>query len=135
MPFGLLDWLRRPRWCRVRLQRNTQTLATLNLERADTPWRRARGLMGRTAVEGDGMLFIYPWPRVARIWMAGTRIPLDVLFIDRAGQVVALAEGLQPHDKHPVSSGRPVKWVIELPAGRVVELGVRTGDVLELLAT
>lgn len=113
----------------VEIVRDHQTVASFTLEIANTPFRRARGLMGRAALEGaDGMLFVYPWSRTVRIWMAGTHIPLDVLFIDRSGSIVKVATNLQPLSKKWVSSDKPVKWVIEIAAGRAAALGLAVGD-------
>lgn len=121
-----------PRQRAVEIMRDHQALASLSLEVADTPYRRARGLMGHATLEGtDGMLFVYPWPRTVRIWMAGTSIPLDVVFVDRSGMIVKVAAGLQPHCKKWVSSDKPVKWVLEIAAGRAAALGVKPGDRIE----
>ncbi|GEM_PF-5983955 len=124
----LRRYLAGPGRCRAQVLREGRDLASFALELADSPLRRARGLMGRAALEGDGMLFVYPWPRTARIWMAGTHIPLDVLFVDRAGSIVKIAPELAPLDRKAVSSGQPVKWVIEIAAGRAAALGLAVGD-------
>lgn len=117
----------------IEIMRDHRAVASFALEVADTPFRRARGLMGRAALEGaDGMLFVYPWSRTARIWMAGTLVPLDAVFIDRSGMIVKVATDLQPHCKKWVSSGRPVKWVLEIAGGRAAALGVAVGDRVEL---
>jgi uncharacterized membrane protein (UPF0127 family) len=120
----------RPRPRRVSLRRGEAVLGHLVVEMAATPWRRARGLMGRDRIEGDGMLLAYPWPRVARIWMHRTTLALDVLFIDAGGWVIGMAEGLQPGARSVVSSAQAVKWVLELPAGRCAGLAVEIGDRL-----
>lgn len=118
--------------CEVRLFRQDgSSIAALRLEIADTVRRRARGLMGRAELEADGMLFVYPWPRTARIWMAGTLIPLDAVFVDRTHTIVSIAADLQPHSRKWVSSGRPVKWVLEIRAGRAAALGLKPGDRVE----
>lgn len=131
---GMLGWGVSDKRCSVRIVRDgEQCLASLSLELANTIPRRARGLMGRAALEGrDGMLFVYPWPRIVRIWMAGTHIPLDAMFVDRSGLIVKVVADLQPHCKKWVFSEKPVKWVLELAAGRAAKLGVAVGDRVEL---
>lgn len=122
-----------PRLCRIVISRGLQPLASFTVEVADGLFSRAKGLMGRPALEGsDGMLFVYPWPRTARIWMARTLIPLDAVFVDRAGAVVKIAANLQPHAKTPVSSDGPVKWVLEIAAGSAASHGLAIGDRLEI---
>ena len=117
----------------VEIIRDHRAVASLSLELADTLFRRAKGLMGRAALEGtDGMLFVYPWSRTVRIWMAGTLYPLDVVFIDRAGTIVKVATDLQPLSKKWVSSDKPVKWVIEIAAGRAAALGLTVGDQVQI---
>lgn len=117
----------------VAIMRDREQLASLSLELADTTFRRARGLMGRASLEGiDGMLFVYPWPRITRIWMANTHMPLDALFVDRSGIIVKIAADLQPLSKQWVSSEKPVKWVLEIASGQAAALGLLVGDRLAL---
>lgn len=116
---------------RVTIWRDRQALATLSPEVADTIFRRAKGLMGRPALGADGMLFVYPWPRTVRIWMAGTLIPLDAVFVDRTNAIVKIAADLQAGSRKWVSSDRPVKWVLEIPAGQAFKLGLKIGDRIE----
>lgn len=130
----MLGWGASHKRCRVRIVRGGERcLASLNLELAKTIPRRAKGLMGRTALEGtDGMLFVYPWPRTVRIWMAGTPMSLDAVFVDRAGKIIKIAADLQPYCKKWVSSEKPVKWVLEITAGRAAKLGMVVGDRIEI---
>lgn len=102
---------------------------------ASNPLARARGLMGRTAWEGvEGMLFVYPWPRKTGIWMAGTHLPLDAVFVDRGGRIVGIARDLQPFSKSVQGSTTAVKWLVELPAGRCESMGLSVGDNLKVPA-
>lgn len=129
---AMLDVNRKPYLVRV-LRNGEECLASLHLEVANTIRLRAKGLMGRASLDGaDGMLFIYPWPRTVRIWMAGTRIPLDALFIDRSGMIIKIARNMQPHTKKWVSSDEAVKWVIEIGGGRAEKLGIVAGDKVEI---
>jgi uncharacterized protein len=58
-------------------------------------------------------------------WM---RFPLDVLFVDNQGTVLAVHEDLQPGRRTPVY--RAAQYAIELPAGTVAASGTRVGDRL-----
>ncbi len=99
------------------------------VELARTAEQRATGLMCRRSLaSGSGMLFLYPQPVEARIWMKDTLIALDVLFVDANGRVVKIADNLQPGEQHRTRSEVPVSAVLELPAGDAVRHGIQVGD-------
>ena len=62
------------------------------------------------------------------MWMKNTYIPLDMLFIDHAGRVARVASNTEPFSLTPISSGEPVKAVLELNAGTARRLDIRPGD-------
>lgn len=90
---------------------------------ADTPARRARGLMGvRSLGSLDGMLFVFPAPRRVSFWMKDTLIPLDLFFFDSGGRLLEVVE-MTPCTSDPCPSYRstaPVRWALEVPAGSLV---------------
>ena len=101
----------------------------LDLEIADKAWRRALGMMGKTQLrENDGMLLLYPRPRIVRLWMANTPLALDAIFVDEAGRILKIAHRLQPNSRRWVSSEKPAKWVLEIAGGQAMHLGIATGD-------
>ena len=120
----------------IEIQRGGEVVAGFELEVANTIIKRGRGLMGRSSLGcSDGMLFIYPWSRTARIWMAGTSLPLDVAFVDKEGKIVKIAEKMKPFSRKPVSSGCPVKWVMELAGGECARCGMQVGDFVHIVLT
>lgn len=124
----LRRWLALPT-ATVVITRQGQTVATFGVELAQNPWRRARGLMGRTSLpKGGGMLFVYPWPRTVRIWMARVPIALDVLFVDEHDTVTKIATALVPRSLGIVGSDGPVKRVVEVAAGALTRAGIAVGD-------
>lgn len=128
----LHSWLAPPT-ATVFITRRGEPVGVLRVELARNIWRRARGLMGRTELAEDaGMLFIYPWRRIVRIWMAGVPIPLDVLFIDEHDRVTRIVARLAPRSVHAISSGAPVRRVLEVGAGVAERLGIEVGDALRL---
>lgn len=132
MPNPLRSWLAPPT-ATVAITRRGRGIVTLHVEVARTLWRRARGLMGRTGLAADGgMLFVYPWRRTVRIWMAGVPIPLDVLFIDDDGKVAKIVTDLAPRSVRGASSDRPVRRVLEVAAGVSARAGIAVGDRLEM---
>jgi uncharacterized membrane protein (UPF0127 family) len=81
------------------------------------------------------MLFINPQPRTTVMWMLNTPISLDMLFINTNGQVVHIAEHTTPESRKRISSGVPVKAVLEIAAGRADEFGIRVGDKVALASS
>jgi uncharacterized protein len=99
------------------------------VEFADTPERRAVGLMHRQSMPADhGMLFDFKADAPVAMWMRNTRIPLDMLFIDREGRIVNIAERTVPFSETSISSKGPVRAVLELNGGTSSRLGIKPGD-------
>ena len=99
------------------------------VELANDPEEITTGLMNRESMDADaGMLFDFGQPREASMWMKNTLIPLDMLFIDPAGRVIAIARNAVPGSLRTISPGVPVKGVLELNGGRAAELGIEPGD-------
>jgi uncharacterized protein len=108
-----------------------KTLA-FKVELADTPQESELGLMNRASMPKDhGMIFDFKPARDVSMWMKNTLIPLDMLFIDDNGTVVAIAEDARPGSLRLVGPGFPVSSVLELNAGVVKELGIKTGDKVQ----
>jgi len=116
------------------------------LELALSPDQRAAGLMGRDRIAADGgMLFVFPdqppYPTELGFWMKNCLVPIDLLFLDPDGQVVAIHEmdlplpGIPDHELLVYQSGVPAQYAIELKGGRAAELGVTVGDLIELRFT
>ena len=107
-----------------------------SVELADTQDKRALGLMFRDSMPDDhGMLFVFPAETRRSFWMKNTRIPLDIFYFDSNLALVSVAANTPPCRtlKCPFyPSDGPAKYVLELNAGKAAELGVKTGDVLEL---
>lgn len=102
------------------------------VEIADEPDERSRGLMFRESLGDDeGMLFIYPSPRIASFWMKNTQIPLDMLFIDAEGQILSIARETTPFSLSPVLSDGLVTSVLEISGGLADTLGIDVGDGVE----
>nr|WP_321441424.1 DUF192 domain-containing protein [uncultured Hyphomonas sp.] len=99
------------------------------VEIADEPEEITTGLMNRESMDPDaGMLFDFGQPREAAMWMKNTLIPLDMLFMDPQGKVIAIARETVPGSLRTVTPGVPVKSVLELNGGRAEELGIEPGD-------
>lgn len=99
---------------------------------ADTPARQAIGLMFRRELPPDrGMLFDFSPGRVVRMWMKNTIVPLDMLFVDHAGNIVSIDVMAEPLSLSPRGPSIPVRAVLELAGGTCSRLGIRVGDRLK----
>ena len=99
------------------------------VEVAATPEQQEIGLMFRRAVPADrGMIFPYDPPQSVSFWMKNTLIPLDIIFIRSDGTIVRVTHA-KALDETPLPSGEPIAAVLEIRAGRAVELGIKEGDV------
>ena len=99
------------------------------VEVAETPAQMEQGLMFRTSLAPDaGMLFVYPQPTVATMWMKNTLIPLDMLFVDPRGRIVNIQQRAVPQSLDVISAAAPVRAVIELNGGTAARLGIELGD-------
>ncbi len=102
------------------------------VEIADTPEKHARGLMFRRDLKSDfGMLFVFEGEEVRSFWMKNTLIPLDMIFINGAKQIVGMHESVPPCTADPCpsyESGLPARFVLELAGGTANKLKLKIGD-------
>ena len=98
----------------------------------DTPESRAQGLMFVTELADDaGMLFDFKEEREVSFWMRNTFIPLDMIFVGADGVVKTIHVNARPQDPTSIPSEVPVQFVLEIPGGRSVEIGLKPGDTME----
>jgi len=103
------------------------------VELAYTPEDMKTGLMYRKEMDDNsGMLFFFSKEDIVRMWMKNTYIPLDMLFIDKKGEIVNFVTNTTPHSLKVVSSVLPVKYVLELNAGIVKSKNIKKGDTVNI---
>lgn len=99
-----------------------------SVEIADDEQERAQGLMFRENLpRGAGMLFVYDRPQPAAFWMKNTLIPLDIIFLDKSGQVTSVHENARPGDLTPIPGGDHVFAVLEINGGLARRYGITAG--------
>jgi len=107
----------------------------VRIELAVTDEERALGLMFRDSLPADaGMLFLFASDGRVPFWMKNTFIPLDMIWISSAGEVVDVHSGVQPCRFDPcpnVEPARAGRAVLEVNAGFAAAHGVRPGAVLQ----
>lgn len=103
----------------------------INVELAETPNQRNKGLSGRKELlDKQGMLFIYDEPNYYSFWMKDMLIPLDFIWIDQ-GKIVQINENVLPQDYQPPKSLAPkqkVDKVLEVNAGTVKKYDLKVGN-------
>ena len=106
--------------------------ARFNVEIADDPQERSRGLMFRESLpRSAGMLFVYERPRRAQFWMKNTLIPLDMIFLDQAGVVTHIHSRAIPGDLTGIDGGSGVYAVLEINGGLAEAMGISVGSQMQ----
>lgn len=102
---------------------------TITAEVADEPDEIATGLMFRESIaENRGMIFDFGTPREPNMWMRNVEFPIDMVFMDADGTVLAIVAHAQAHSERHINPGFPVKGVLELADGQASGFGIRPGD-------
>ncbi len=107
----------------------------VDVDLADTPMRRQRGLSGRPSLAaGRGMLFPYDPPGRPAFWMPDMHFDIDIVWI-HAGRILAVEADI-PHRVSPplprYSPPGPIDLVLEVPAGTAERNGWQAGDAVRV---
>lgn len=109
------------------------TCHDLLLEVADTPARRAQGLMFRQNIPANtGMVLDYGSNQLVTLWMKNTPSSLDMLFVTHDGVVQHIHRNAAPYRLDHIFSQVPVRYAVELNAGFVDQHGLETGNTFRL---
>ncbi len=101
-------------------------LAT-KMRQARSPWERLAGLIGARPLDPEGGLWLEP---CGAIHTVGMRFAIDVLLLDPAGFILAIAPNVPPMRPHVTHRGTAI--VVELPAGSAARSAIGPGDRLSL---
>lgn len=111
---------------------------SLNVEVAETPGERERGLMYREELDiEDGMLFVFPDEDYRGFWMKNTLIPLDIIFVDKKRRIINIEEAYpEPNtldeNLKTYRSEEPAKYVIETNSSFTERKNVEEGDRVDI---
>jgi uncharacterized protein len=107
------------------LNRTRGTVLGTRVHLADRLHNRVRGFLFRPPpVAGEGILL----SPCRAVHMYGVPFALDVIFVDEAGQVVALYHDLRPWRRSRFH--RSALYALEVPAGTIRATGTAVGDAL-----
>lgn len=111
---------------------------TIFVEIADSPDKRAQGLMFRSSMAPDrGMLFLFPEQGDQTFWMKNTLISLDIFWLDESGTILHLEPNVPICTRQDDGCPRyqaPHKslQVLELNAGMAEKLDLAVGNQLKI---
>ena len=82
--------------------------------------------------DSQGILFLYETDATPGFWMLGMLIPLDIVWIDGDGVVAGVERDVPPEPGNPQPPlyfpPSPIRYVLEIKAGRTQELGIGPGS-------
>jgi uncharacterized protein len=104
---------------------------------AQTPTTRSRGLSDQDEMPQDGLLLHWPESGKHPIWMLGMRFPLDLIWCDGDGRILAIERNVPAclrTSECPLYGLRIAnsRVVLELAADQAASLGVEVGNVLDI---
>jgi uncharacterized membrane protein (UPF0127 family) len=95
--------------------------------KADSTLSRMKGLLGRTDFPPGEALLLQPCKLIHTF---GMKFPIDVLFIGKGNDVVAVGENLPPNRLSAFVIR--ASSVLELPAGTLAATDTKKGDKIEI---
>lgn len=105
------------------------TKINLDIEIADNDYEIQTGLMYRSSMESNqGMLFIFDDIKERFFYMKNTKIPLDLIYINKNKHIVSFQKNAKPYDESSLPSILPAKYVLEINAGLVDSWHLNVGD-------
>jgi uncharacterized protein len=111
--------------------------AVIHAELANTPQKRAEGLMYREHLADDrGMLFTFSQAEAWVFWMKNTKIPLDLIWINEKKQIIHMEQNVpictRTDDSCPqYRPNEGALYVLELAGGRAESLKIQRGSKLQ----
>ena len=96
---------------------------------------RRQGLMNIESMkDNEGMIFIFNPPRKVSMWMRNTPMTLDMIFINKDGEIINIENSATPYSTKGIPSNGSIKWVLEINGGLSERLNIKSGDSVKLSA-
>lgn len=106
-------------------------LASIDIEIANTPLTLAKGLMGRSSLDDtQGMLFIFENIKPQKFKMQNTLVSLDIIFLEKSGCVLNIAEFAEPMSDRIYASEGSIKYAVEVRAGFSKRFKIKKGTCI-----
>jgi uncharacterized membrane protein (UPF0127 family) len=111
---------------------NNDTMKSIDIEIADNDEKRTQGLMWRRSIpDSVGMLFIFEQERPLSFWMKNTYISLDIVFVNKASEIVTIQNNTVPQSELSIPSNKPAQYAIEVIAGFCNKYKIKKGDKIK----
>lgn len=111
------------------INKETNTIISLNLQIADTYFKRLKGLMFTKELSAQNSLQIIPCKEIHTFFM---NYNIDVLYLDSNNKIISIDENLKP-----CKIGKLVinaKYIIELPDGKIKENDIKVGQTVSFIS-
>ncbi len=92
---------------------------------ADSFLKRAKGLLGKSAISANNAMVIIPCNAIHTFFM---RFNIDVIFISDENKIISLHKTVKPWK---VLRQLSAKYVVELPDNTINNAGLKEGQLLE----
>lgn len=105
----------------------------IDIEIAQTPNQRIRGLSGRASLPAQaGLLFVFDSPGRHGIWMKDMEFAIDIAWLDQDKKIIHLEENISP-ETFPKVFYPPSEalYVLEVNAGFFATHKIKIGQTLE----
>jgi uncharacterized membrane protein (UPF0127 family) len=104
----------------------------IQLKRLISYEQQAKGLMYQPYLEpNNGVILEYQTEAKRGIWMKNMLIPIDIIFLNKKGNITRLIEKLSPCSANqtcPIHYADNTQFIIELPAGFIHRNGLTTSN-------
>lgn len=108
------------------INKNNDKILSDNLEIANNPFTRMKGLLGRRGLNNGEALHIIPCTSIHSFFM---KFRFDAIFINKKNEVVCLIENMPAWRVSKICFS--AYSVIELPSGVIKQTETKFGDILE----
>ncbi len=110
------------------LNQKNQQFTEFNTAIADNNYKQRTGLMFLESLpKKQAMLFLFEESHIINMWMKNTKIPLDMLFIDKNNIIVDIVENTSPYSLEIISAKKSANKVLEINAGLSESLKIKVG--------
>jgi len=117
------------------LNSSKKEIKKIDIELAANDEKRTQGLMFRSNMGADqGMLFIFDRQGPQAFWMRNTKIPLDIIYIDKDLKIVSISKNTIPFSEESIPSKSPAQYVLEVNAGYTDAYKIGEGDYISYKA-
>jgi uncharacterized membrane protein (UPF0127 family) len=110
-------------------KKDGKSIVTIDIEIADDEGKREIGMMGRSVMEErQGMLFILQEEQMATFWMRNCVLPLDMIFINKVGEIITICKNTTPFSDQTYSATALTLFVLEVNSGFTDKYDIKVGD-------